>query len=254
MLISYQWAQLRHKLRLEGQIALDFLRKEVLIRGLVLDSNIWMDEKYENFFAVLDWLGKQGYGVDPSRRLALPRVQFDEICLKKSSTEFGTPANLAARIALDRIERLQTRRMVSVDSSFEAKREHGDPALLKLMSSMATAKTPICFISNDVEFRIRAREILGNFPSSPSKLVGIEDEVMPRCNAIIAATKAGANPSFHGNKPPSQPRSLYAATEQTASSIPCVNCNGNGKTGLIFKDPCSVCGGSGRTLLRGSSG
>lgn len=240
---SYRWVQKRHKLRLEGQVGLDFLRKEVLIKGLVLDSNIWMNKQYENFFAVLDWLGGQGYGANPSRRLALPRFQFDEICLNKSSTEFGTPTNIAARIALKRIECLQTRRMISVDASFEAKREHRDPALLKLMCSMATAKTPICFISDDVEFRIRAREILEKLHSSPCKLFGMEDEVMPRCNAIIAATKAGANPSFHGNKPPSEPRPLCAESVE----ITCSNCNGKGKTGLIFKDPCSVCGGSGKT-------
>jgi hypothetical protein len=186
----------RDELRRNAQTALDFLLQEVFVRGLVIDSNVWMTEKYEDFFNVLCWLGKQGYGAKPSRRLTLPRVQFDEICLKKLNTEYGTLANKAARIALSRIEHLQVEKLLLVQAGCEARQEHGDPALLVIMSSMAADGTLIRFISEDVELRIRAREILGKYPSPQWKLLGMDNDVMPKCNIILAACKVGANPSF----------------------------------------------------------
>ena len=185
----------RDQLRNDAQAALDFLRREVLIPGLLIDSNIWMNKKYEDFFAVLDWLGRQGYGSKDSRRLKIHRVQFDEICLKKDSTEYKSDGNIAARIAINRIESLQTKKLLSVDAGDKSKREEADPALLKLMTSMAENGKTIRFITDDVELRIRTREFLGKHPAKPQwKLIEIED-VMARCNTILEACKVGSNPS-----------------------------------------------------------
>ena len=186
----------RDELRIKGQAALDFLLREVLLHGLVLDSNIWMNGEYEAFFEVLDWLAMQGYGANPTRRLILPKVQFDEICLKKTSTEFGTPSNQAARIALGRIERLQVSRLLQVDASFEAERRHGDPQLLKLLSSLASDGVIIRFVSDDMELRIRAREILSKYSASKWKFLEMKNDILPECDVVIAASKVGANPSF----------------------------------------------------------
>ena len=187
----------RDALRKDGQAALNFLLKEVLITGLVIDSNIWMTQNYEPLFAVLRWLASQGYGARASKRLTIPQVQFDEICLKKASTKYGTRPNMAARSALARIDQLQAGRVFSVKAGYEARPAHGDPALLRLMSSMAGDGLRVCFISDDIEFCIRAREILGKYPAQQWKLLKMDEHILPIANTILAACKVGASPSFH---------------------------------------------------------
>ena len=43
-------------LREQAQQSLDFLAREVLKEGLIIDSNIWMNEKYDPLFQFFEWL------------------------------------------------------------------------------------------------------------------------------------------------------------------------------------------------------
>lgn len=120
---------------------------------LIIDSNIWMKPECEPIFEVL-------------LRLKMSCViigdQFDEITNKKDRTKFGTPENDRARLAIDRVERLQEADLCEIpDLAFAPNKSAlADPGILKFAAGEAGQKRFITFVTDDKELRVRGKAIL----------------------------------------------------------------------------------------------
>jgi len=123
----------------------------------IIDSNIWMTEEYEVFFAALMAALKRS-----SKALFLYGPQFDEICNIKKCTAYGEPRNRRARCAISRIEALQNNGLLTIKPiGIESKEgAYADPLIIMLLRTNSRLGNPVTFISNDKELRIRARQIL----------------------------------------------------------------------------------------------
>lgn len=136
--------------------------KDWLTPVLVIDSNIWMNEKYESFFHCLRYVCLNRHKIE------LFGVQFDEITNIKKSTNFGDERNRRARIAIERIETLQeegslTITPITMDAS---RRAYADPTIVKILAQKSEEGLRCTFISDDKELRVRVRQHLMNIESS----------------------------------------------------------------------------------------
>jgi len=120
---------------------------------LIIDSNIWMKADYEPLFEVLLQL-----------RLSCVIVggQLDEITNKKNRTRFGSEENNCARLAIDRVEKLQEADLVEIPGiTFEPdKGAMADPEILKYAVGEAEQKKFVTIVTDDKELRVRAKAIL----------------------------------------------------------------------------------------------
>lgn len=158
---------------------------QMLRQCIVIDSNIWMNENYEDFFSVLNWAcRKQGYV------LALFGPQFDEITNIKKNTAFGEDKNKRARLAINRIETFQKQNMlnihpVTLDSKPGA---YADPLIVKLLASQAKQGIDCTFISDDKELRIRVRQHLSDQATGKWEIVEMSD-LIPNCKIAVEAQR-----------------------------------------------------------------
>jgi hypothetical protein len=136
-----------------------FLRENLFLDCLIIDSNIWMDDRteYENFMSVFRFLLKSF-----SICYIFYGPQFEEICIIKKRTEYGEPANQRSRAAIKRIEILSKENLLEITPvNFELEYPgHVDPLLIKLLLMDAKKGKSVALLSNDIELRIRAREKL----------------------------------------------------------------------------------------------
>ena len=79
-----------------------YFKKFILKDTIIIDSNIWMNYDYKNFFLTL----KEQIKSSNSEILVLGPV-FDEICNKYRKNDFGTDENYRAGLAKKRIEEFQ---------------------------------------------------------------------------------------------------------------------------------------------------
>jgi len=136
-----------------------FLRENLFLDCLIIDSNIWMDDRpqYDNFMSVFRFLLRSFnicyifYG-----------PQFDEICNIKKRTGYGESANQRSRTAIKRIDKLSDENLLEITQiNIESKYPgHVDPMLIKLLLMEAKKGKSAALLSNYVELRIRAREKL----------------------------------------------------------------------------------------------
>ena len=132
---------------------------EILDDYLIIDSNIWMGNDYDNFFEVIS---EACYNY--KRTLNIHGVQFDEIVNIKNKYKFETIKGKKARCAIGRIERLQKEncleiRPITIDAKQDA---YADPVLIKCLLDQAQNGVKTTLISNDKELCIRARQLLKN--------------------------------------------------------------------------------------------
>lgn len=88
--------------------------------------------------------------------------QLDEITNKKNRTKFGTDENNCARLAIDRVEKLQEADLVEIPGvTFEPnKGAMADPEILKNAASETEQKKFVTIVTDDKELRVRAKAIL----------------------------------------------------------------------------------------------
>lgn len=164
----------------------DFSR--YLTSCLVIDSNIWMNEEYDDFFVVME-LSCRKYGY----KLILFCPQFDEISNIKKKVGYGESKNSRARLAINRIEHFQISgllnvRPITIDSQ---KGAYADPIIVKIINLRAKAGDRCCFISDDKELRVRVRQhLLDNSENKTWEIVGI-DSILSDCKRVTEARKEG---------------------------------------------------------------
>lgn len=130
---------------------------EFLAAFFIIDSNIWMNEQYDAFFAALLHLLKSQH-----KTMLLYGPQFDEICNIKKNTDFGQARNRRARCAINRVEDFQkegvlTIKPINIDAQ---ERAYADPLIIKLLLANARQGNAVAFVSDDKELRVRARQLL----------------------------------------------------------------------------------------------
>ena len=125
---------------------------------LIIDSNIWMKPEFEPIFEVL-------------LRLKISCVitgeQFDEITnkkdrTKKAGTEDGLAENKRARLAIDRVERLQEAEVCEIHGLNFAPNKNAlaDPGILKFAADESAQKRFVTIVTDDKELRVRGKAIL----------------------------------------------------------------------------------------------
>lgn len=125
---------------------------------IIIDTNLWMDYEYENFFGgLLNILNRYDY------ILNLCGAQFDEICnirKKPKDDEQGLKANKAIK----RIEKYQVEKVLTINSisCHEKKDAYADPAILEYLISEYPKNGGIALITKDKGLRVRARQIFEN--------------------------------------------------------------------------------------------
>lgn len=118
---------------------------------LLLDSNIWMGEKYTDLFNNLE------FHLDTLKgKISVPEVQFNEL-VKLKDLDFENKKSKLARMALSRIERLQRRGAADIISSgkFGSNSTYADPEIVKIMESSTDSAAFSTLVTDDTELRIR---------------------------------------------------------------------------------------------------
>lgn len=166
---------------------LGVLRDAVASDFLILDSNAWMNEGFDSFFQAL-----RRCATETRKQIILSVPQFNDICNRKRNTAPDDPANRRARIAINRIEQLQTEGLLRIAKApIEATRDpHGDPLEVSILIAEAKPANSIAFISDEEELRIRVREFLRKHPSDRWKVLDFA-ALIPGCEAVVEAEKLG---------------------------------------------------------------
>jgi hypothetical protein len=166
---------------------------------LVIDSNIWMNEKYDSFFDSMERACAL-----KQFKIELFGVQFDEISNIKRSSPFGESKNIRARIAINRIEHLQKCNLLRVvPISIDAKKgAYADPLIVKVLSQQLQQGKNCTFFSDDKELRVRVRQHLSDLSDVNWQILEIEDWI-DVCNVIEEGMKLRAERAE--NKPASIP-------------------------------------------------
>jgi rRNA-processing protein FCF1 len=137
---------------------------EGLIKGsyyIHIDSNIWMDKDVETFFQNLERF-LQKY----KKTLVIPNYQLGELWKIKDrnsqSEENQEERSFKVELALERIERLQKKRLLKIEelTLTRAKDVYADPQIIRTLEQKAENGEKVALITNDVELRIRTRSIL----------------------------------------------------------------------------------------------
>ncbi|RMG03038.1 MAG: hypothetical protein D6741_02835 [Planctomycetota bacterium] len=188
MLVEY--ATRKRRLARNAAWLRERLMQDVLKGRLIIDSNIWMNEKYDAFFVVLEQVL-----VDTGRKIELYGPQFDEICNIKHRTNFNSAKGRRSRLALSRIEHFQKRRILSIRPiRIDRNRfAYADPLILRLLVCAPKNNMPTCLITDDRELRIRAREICRRARSAEPTLFEVHD-LLPHCRLFVEALSEGVVP------------------------------------------------------------
>lgn len=132
------------------------LREIILADKVIIDSNIWMNEDHDLFFKFL----ADSFST-ANRVVEVYGAQFDEICNIKHRGSYRDPRGKRARLAINRIEGLQTRKLlriapVTLESRAGA---HADPVILNLLAATNRQPCSLSLVTDDKELRVRAREV-----------------------------------------------------------------------------------------------
>lgn len=124
---------------------------------LVIDSNVWMNEFYDAFFELLHKRLQAA-----NRPIVMFGPQFDELCNLKSQYAISDLKSRRARIALNRIEALQTSNLLRIHAmTLSSDRgAYADPVFLRLIEYCGKNNHEVALITDDRELRVRAREIM----------------------------------------------------------------------------------------------
>lgn len=134
--------------------ALNFLSDLMAAPVLIIDSNIWMNLGYDPFFQALEDVLKRD-----QKGLVLYGPQFDEMCNVKRRSRYGTGKNKSSRCAINRIEKFQAEAILRIEPLSIGSDDHAyaDLIIVKLIMAHIKNGKNVCFLSDDVELRIRVR-------------------------------------------------------------------------------------------------
>lgn len=151
----------------------------------IIDSNIWMNEHYEHFFALAAIVCERS-----NLTIDLPNVQFDEITNLKRTKKYGSPQNARSRLAVNRIETFQTANHLKIIGIREnASRDaYADPLLVRLVMQHVERREPVVLLSDDRELRIRLRQRLNDQNADKWEIIGL-DELCDDPSAFFAANQ-----------------------------------------------------------------
>lgn len=155
--------------------------KNILPRFFVVDSNIWMNERYMPFFRCLYYALKE-----TGKKMILYGPQFDEICNIKKNTDYGEDRNARARLAINRVELFQRAELLEIKPiNVEAQRgAYADPLILRLLVSVSKQDHDVALVSDDKELRIRARQLLADHGKGELAIVE-GDALAPLCASYV---------------------------------------------------------------------
>jgi len=143
---------------------------------IVIDSNIWMDHQYDEFFKVFEWALRRFEAV-----IKMSAVQFDEITNLKNRP-YSDPKSRRARLALARIENMMIAGALEVEhiGVGGSSGAYADPEIIEILKG-SIPKFPVTgLVSDDRELRIRATQILKDNSAPDFKAVTgktLEDEL-----------------------------------------------------------------------------
>ena len=182
---SVKEAQMRRYKRCYKHIHAFIQDNKLLDSFLVIDSNIWMSTEYTVFFQILE----QQVAAQ-QKQIILYGPQFDEICNIKTKTEFGEAKNALARTAIDRIEKLNAKKLLRVEPiTLDAKPgAYADPLIIKLLAKAAKDNKATCLVSDDKELRVRTREYLRNSTQAEQHIVVGLGQIREACQTLITVT------------------------------------------------------------------
>jgi hypothetical protein len=168
---------------------LQYVDEHLLVECLIVDSNIWMNNEYDGFFYVLEEAcrEKNGYA------LALDAEQFEEIRRIGSSAEYGPERSHRARWALERIEQLQKKGLLTISSpALDPKPvPQGDSRVFQQIEAAANEDKAIALVTDDRDLRIRVRKYLYKTGNRKIEVVDIES-VVHECREVQAADQISA--------------------------------------------------------------
>lgn len=123
---------------------------------LLVDSNIWMDRDYEDFFKDLEWVMNRF-----ESSIKMSSIQFDEMVNLKN-LPYDNPKSKLARCALARIEHFQNIDLIEIiPIGLNAKKNaYADPDFIKILVDSLKSHSAMTLVSDDRELRIRANQIL----------------------------------------------------------------------------------------------
>src|SRR5690606_11832445 len=106
----------------------------------------------------------------------------------KRSKKFGSPQNARARIAINRIELLQTSGRLQITGVLDnARRDaYADPWLVRLVVRAVDENRAVVLLSDDRELRVRLRQRLQDRNAENWEIVGL-DEIAHDLHVFFAA-------------------------------------------------------------------
>ena len=139
----------------------------------IVDSNIWMEPKYTYFFEHLKYRL-----IKLSKKAVICDSQIDEICNIKTKTDHREEASTKSRYAINLIKSFQKDNILDIKGISDGinKNAYADPEILKLLNSVTSNNETIALVTNDIELRNRAREIIKDNSMESQKIVEIENE------------------------------------------------------------------------------
>lgn len=152
-----------------------------LTPAMVIDSNIWMNERYESFFHCMKLSC-----ILKKYKIELFGVQFDEISNIKKAASYGDPKNARARIAINRVEALQKVNLLRVvPISIDAKRgAYADPLIVTVLAQQSREGKRCTFFSDDKELRVRVRQHFSDYSEADWQIVEVETYI-GTCEKIV---------------------------------------------------------------------
>ena len=152
---------------------------------LVIDTSVWLNEKYAGFFNALSIVLAAN-----NKKLLLFDKQGDEILMTAQKTFEIDGQATAVRDALSPLRQFMDNNLIIRDPLDSSDEFADEPLLIKLMVCAAKKSHNVILISDSRELIVRARMILKD------KKVGITiidylEDLLPACNEYCAAVREG---------------------------------------------------------------
>jgi hypothetical protein len=177
----------RTRVKVNALETLATLRDAVASDFLILDTRAWMDDRLYSFFRAL-----RRCAVETQTEMLLHPDQFNDICHRKRSALSDSTAHRTAGVAIHRIEQFQSEGLLRLHGAAiaETGNPDADPLEVRILVAEATPGKSICFISDEIELRIRVRELLRRHPVGQWKVLELAD-LISGCEAVVEAEKLG---------------------------------------------------------------
>jgi hypothetical protein len=138
---------------------------------LLVDSNIWMNRDYDDFFKELEWVMQKFLS-----SIKMSSVQFDEI-INLKNLSYDNPKSKLARCALSRIEYFQNINLIEIiPMGMDAKKSaYADPDIIEILIDSLSKYSAMTLVSDDRELRIRANQIMKDKQANDFKSITGQD-------------------------------------------------------------------------------